>query len=68
MSDEPRLWTQKAAAAAMGVSIRYLRASDCPKVFLPSTRRGGRPLLRYDPEECRAWWRAWSTNRPEHAA
>lgn len=59
----PQLWTPKQAAEAMRVSQRYLRDSDCPKVFLPSTRPGGRSVLRYDPDECRAWWRQWSTTR-----
>jgi hypothetical protein len=57
------LWTQKEAAEAMSLSLRYLRDSDCPKVFLPSTRPGGRPLLRYDPDDCRTWWQAWSTSK-----
>lgn len=61
------LWTQKEAADAMSLSERYLRDSDCPKVLLPSTKQGGRPMLRYDPEECRAWWQACSTNRESAA-
>lgn len=55
------LWTQREAAAAMAVSVSYLRASDCPKVFLPSLQPNGRRLLRYDPEACRAWWTRHST-------
>lgn len=51
------LWTQKEAAAALRVSVSYLRASNCPKLFLPSLRPGGRPLLRYDPEQLLAWAR-----------
>lgn len=58
---EPRLWSQSEAAKAMSVSVRYLRDSDCPKVFLPSTEPNGRPMLRYDPEQCRTWWLAHST-------
>ncbi len=59
----PKLWTQEEAAQAMSLSQRYLRDSDCPKVFLPSTKPGGRPLLRYDAEQCRAWWLAHSTKQ-----
>lgn len=61
------LWTQKKAAEAMGVSLRYLRESTCPRVELPSNKPGGRPMLRYDPEVCRTWWRAY-LNREESAA
>ena len=60
----PHLWTQDQAARAMRVSVRYLRESTCPRVELPGN---GRPLLRYDPEVCRAWWRK-HLNREESAA
>lgn len=63
MSEIRELWTQKEAAHALRVSVRYLRASDCPKIFLPSLKPTGRPLLRYDPEETMAWARNRSTSR-----
>lgn len=57
------LWTQREAAAATRMCVRYLRDSDCPKVLLPSLKPGGRPSVRYDPEEVMAWARAHSTSR-----
>ena len=61
MSDEPRgisvdrLWTQKEAAAWLGVSVRYLRDSGCPKILLPSHGGGQRDIVRYDPADVREW-------------
>lgn len=57
----PILWTLEQAAEAVQVSPNYLRAADCPRVYLPSNRRGGRPLLRFRPEDVRAWTAQWST-------
>jgi hypothetical protein len=49
------LWLQREAAAFLRVSPGYLRRSSCPKVLLPSNRPNGKPLLRYDPTEVKAW-------------
>lgn len=57
------LWTQKEAAAAIKVSVSYLRASTCPKTFLPSLKPNGRPLVRYVPSEVEAWWRQSHSDR-----
>lgn len=57
------LLTQTQAAAALNVSTRYLRNSDCPKLFLPGNGRTGQPVLRYDLEQCVAWARAFDTGR-----
>jgi hypothetical protein len=58
-----RLWTQREAAAYLGVSERYLRASSCPKKLLPGTGKKGKPLVRYDPAEVIAWVQYQSVNR-----
>ena len=63
----PHLWTLGEAAKAMRVSVRYLQASDCPVVLLPSNKPGGRPIRRLDPGVCRRWWRK-HLNREESAA
>lgn len=52
------LWTQTEAAAFLCVTARYLRDSSCPKILLPGNGKKGQPLVRYDPEEVRAWARA----------
>ena len=57
------LWTQREAAQYLRVSPRYLRSSDCPKLLLPGTGRAGRPLVRYSPEDVRAWADARRTTR-----
>jgi hypothetical protein len=49
-----RLMRQKEAAAMLDVSVSYLRASDCPKVLLPSSS-GKRSLVRYRESELLAW-------------
>lgn len=49
------LWTRSQCAAWMKVSVRWLQDSDCPVKRLPSGGRMGKPLIRYDPEEVRAW-------------
>ncbi len=51
-----RLMTQPEAADFLRVSVRYLRASTCPKVLLPSTRPGGKRLVRYERPAVEAWW------------
>jgi hypothetical protein len=50
-----RLWTQREAAAFLGVSTRYLRDSPCPKVLLPGTGSRGRAIVRYVPADVRSW-------------
>jgi hypothetical protein len=62
MSDEP-LWTQKQAASYLGVSARYLRDSTCPKLLLPGHGKAGHPIVRYEPDEVRAWARAWAAKK-----
>lgn len=52
------LWTQKEAAAELRVSVSYLRNSECPKVFLPGNGKKGKPMVRYEPAQVRAWWEA----------
>lgn len=59
--DEARLWTQREAAAFLGVTPRYLRDSTCPKLLLPGNGPKGQPLVRYEPAEVRAWARSWHT-------
>lgn len=50
--------SQKEAALLLGVSVSYLRASDCPKALLPG--RGKRAIVRYDPAKVRAWAEKWT--------
>ena len=50
------LWTQQEAATHLRVSVRYLRASTCPKVLLPGNGRTKRRLVRYEPDAVRRWW------------
>jgi hypothetical protein len=65
---EERLWTQQEAAAFLSVTPRYLRDSSCPKVLLPGNGKKGQPILRYDPDEVRAWARAWHGKNTVRAA
>ena len=59
---EPRcLLKFKEAAARLGVSVSYLRASDCPKVRLPGQGPKGRDVVRIDPVALEAWVESWST-------
>ena len=60
---DPHLWTQREAAAALRVSVSWLRASECPKVRLRSQGMSGRGPVRYDPDAVRAWWRAFSSTK-----
>ena len=50
-----RLWTQRQAAAYLGVSCRYLRGTGCPRLELPGNGRKGRPLVRYKASAVMAW-------------
>jgi hypothetical protein len=54
-----RLWTQREAAAYLGVTGRFLRDSTCPKMLLPGNGEKGQPIVRYAPAEVRAWARSW---------
>lgn len=58
------LWTQKETAARLRVSVSWLRASSCPKLFLPGNGKTDKPIVRYDPAEVETW----SLQRREHAA
>ena len=49
------LLRQPDAANLLGVSVSYLRASTCPKRFLPSAGRGRKALVRYLRSELFAW-------------
>ena len=50
-----RLWAQLEAARYLGVSTRYLRASDCPKILLPGTGPKGKRLVRYASADVKTW-------------
>lgn len=60
---ERLLLRQREAAQMLGVSVTYLRASDCPKVLLPGQGPKGRDSVRYDPEDLKAWRDQWSTRK-----
>jgi predicted DNA-binding transcriptional regulator AlpA len=49
------LLRQREAAALLGVSVAYLRASECPKVLLPGNGPKGKPLVRYRQSDLRTW-------------
>lgn len=63
MIAESQLLTQKEMAGRLRVSVSYLRASGCPKTFLPSLKPGGRPIIRYSPEEVERWLGRFHTDR-----
>jgi len=50
-----RLVPQRDAAAHLGVSVSYLRASSCPKVLLPGNGPRGKPLVRYRLSDLDRW-------------
>lgn len=58
-----KLWTQREAAQFLGMTPRYLRESSCPKILLPGNGAKGQPVVRYDPDEVRAWVDAYRTNK-----
>ena len=58
---ETSLWTQREAAAYLGVSGRYLRDSTCPCVRLPGGGGRRRRVVRYFPGAVRAWAAQWGT-------
>ncbi len=47
--------TQKRAATLLGVSVGWLRHSNCPKVLLPGNGPKGKPMLRYFRDDVLAW-------------
>ena len=59
------LLTQREAATLLRVSVSYLRASDCPKVLLPSGGPKQKPLVRYRRSDLDAWLEHW-TRRASH--
>lgn len=59
--DRGPLLRQREAAVMLGVSVAYLRASNCPKVLLPGNGPKGRQLVRYDQGDLRAWADARNT-------
>jgi hypothetical protein len=61
------LLTQSEAAKLLKVSVSYLRASDCPKILLPSAG-GKRPLVRYRKSALLAWATHWEVSVTEGAA
>lgn len=60
-----RLWNQREAAAYLGLSTRYLRDSNCPKILLPGNGRRGQHIVRYSPADVRAWAFRWKTLQPK---
>ena len=63
-----RLWTQREAAYYLGVGVRYLRESSCPKVLLPGAGKKGKSLVRYEPAAVMAWKDAWGTGHRRRAS
>ena len=63
-----RLWTQLEAAYYLGVSVRYLRQSNCTKLLLPGTGAKQQPLLRYEPQTVKAWAAAWRSGSLRRAS
>lgn len=59
--DDEELLKQPEAKKLLKVSAAYLRASDCPKVLLPSLR-GKRPLVRYRRSALFQWALHWDTS------
>jgi ribosomal protein S12 len=55
-----RLVSQREAAAFLGVSQSYLRASSCPKVLLPGNGPKDRPLVRYRLSDVATWAEQWT--------
>lgn len=56
------LWKQAEAAKFLGVSVRYLRDSACPKVLLPGNGGRGQSLVRYNPDAVARWAGRWGTD------
>lgn len=60
---EQLLVKQPVMAEMLGVSVRWLRNSECPTISLPANKVGGRPLVRYDPIQVREWYRNFPSER-----
>lgn len=65
---DDRLWNQREAAQYLGVSVRYLRESTCPKLLLPGNGPKGHHVVRYLPAEVRAWAEQWNGRSQRHRA
>jgi hypothetical protein len=57
-----RLWTEKQAAAYLGMSERWMRDSDVPKVLLPGKGTARAAAVRYESDEVKAYARAKLTH------
>lgn len=64
---EPVLWTIQEAAKATRFSVEFIRRSNCPRCFIPSNNVGGRPSVRFIPEEVMAWFKQHSTSQEQVA-
>lgn len=49
------VWLQRHVSAVTGYSVRYVRASDCPKRFEEGNGPTGKPRVVYVPAEVREW-------------
>jgi hypothetical protein len=47
------LWTRQDVARLLNVDVRAIDRMPIPRVTLPG--RGKKPIVRYDPEQVRAW-------------
>lgn len=56
------LWTIEQAATYLGVSARYLRDTDCPRLRLPGHGPKGQPIIRFLAAAVRAWAERWRTD------
>lgn len=54
-----RLWTKADVARYLHVNVRTVERLAIPRVHLPAT--GRRPIVRFRPEQVRAWAEAKST-------
>lgn len=59
------LWTLEQAADYLGVSARYFRDTDCPRVRLPGRGPRRQPLLRFVPAVVAVWAERWRTDALE---
>jgi hypothetical protein len=53
MMPDESLWTKRQLADYLGVTVRAAQRMPIPRVTLPG--RGKKPIVRYDPEQVRAW-------------
>lgn len=52
-STEGGLWTKHDVAAFLNVDVRSVERMPIPRVHLPGS--GRRPIVRFDPEQVKAW-------------